>query len=93
MKVKIKISKQAFKRLKKTPLYIQVKFRAWLVAVDKVGLDKTRKTAGWHDEPLQGARQGQRSIRLNKQWRAIYRVKDNGDIQLIEICEVTPHEY
>jgi toxin HigB-1 len=91
--IEIQISRHALKNLKKTPLYIQEKFRAWLVAVDKVGLEKTRKRPGWHDEPLQGARQGQRSIRLNKQWRAIYIVKKNGDVQLIEIREVTPHEY
>ena len=93
MIVEIKISRQALKDLKKTPLYIQEKFRAWLVAVDKGGLAKTRKRPGWHDEALQGTRRGQRSIRLNKQWRAIYIVNEDGDVQFIEIREVTPHEY
>ncbi len=63
----VKMTKQAIKELKRTPLYIQEKFRAWLVAVNKVGLAETRKRSGWHDEPLHGDRKGQRSIRLNRQ--------------------------
>ena len=72
MITEIQITKQALKDLKRTPLHLQEKFRAWLVAVNKSGLEETRKRSGWHDEPLQGDRKGQRSIRLNKQWRAIY---------------------
>jgi toxin HigB-1 len=34
-----------------------------------------------------------RSIRLNKQWRAIYVIKDDGEIEFVEIIEVTPHDY
>ena len=89
----IQITKQALKDLKKTPVYIQEKFRAWLVAVNKAGLEETRKRPGWHDEPLIGDRKGQRSIRLNKQWRAIYVIKSNPQIEFIEVKEVTPHEY
>jgi len=61
-----------FKLFQNSVQYIQEKFRAWLVAVNKTGLEETRKRPGWHDEPLVGERKGQRSIRLNKQWRAIY---------------------
>ena len=89
----VKITKQAIKDLKRTPLYIQEKFRSWLVAVNKTGLAETRKHPGWHDEPLHGDRKGQRSIRLNKQWRAIYLIKDDGVIEFVEIIEVMPHDY
>ena len=89
----IQITKQALRDLKRTPQHLQDKFRAWLVAVNKSGLEETRKRSGWHDEPLQGERKGQRSIRLNKQWRAIYVLKQNGQIQFIEVTEVMPHEY
>lgn len=92
MITEIQITKQALKDLKRTPLYLQEKFRAWLVAVI-VGLEETRKRSGWHDEALVGDRKGQRSIRLNKQWRAIYIIKSNGQIEFIEVKEVTPHEY
>ena len=93
MTIRVKISKHALKELKRTPFYIQEKFRAWLVAVNKAGLTETRKQPGWHDEPLHGQRKGQRSIRLNKQWRAIYIVKDDGSVEFVEIIEVTPHDY
>ncbi|HHF7347384.1 TPA: type II toxin-antitoxin system mRNA interferase toxin, RelE/StbE family [Legionella feeleii] len=93
MITEIQIARQALKDLKRTPLYIQEKFRAWLVAVNKVGLEETRKRPGWHDEPLVGDRKGQCSIRLNKQWRAIYIIKSNKQIEFIEVKEVTPHEY
>ena len=89
----IQITKQALRDLKRTPQHLHDKFRAWLVAVNKSGLEETRKRSGWHDEPLQGERKGQRSIRLNKQWRAIYVLKQNGQIQFIEVTEVMPHEY
>jgi len=89
----VKITKNALKDLHRTPIYIQEKFRAWLEAVNKSGLMETRKRPGWHDEPLQGNRRGQRSIRLNKQWRAIYVIKENGAIEFVEIMEITPHEY
>lgn len=89
----VKITRQALKGLRRTPVYIQEKFRAWLVAVNKAGLMETRKCIGWHDEPLHGRRQGQRSIRLNKQWRAIYIIKDDGEIEFVEIIEVMPHVY
>ena len=88
----VQITKNALKDLKRTPLYLQEKFRAWLVAVSHVGLEETRKRPGWHDEPLLGDRKGQRSIRLNK-WRAIYIIKSNGTIEFVEVTEVMPHEY
>lgn len=93
MITEIKITKQALRDLKKTPKHLQEKFSAWLFAVNKAGLEETRKRLGWHDEPLLGDRKGQRSIRLNKQWRAIYVIKKNGQIEFVEVTEVMPHEY
>lgn len=48
---------------------------------------------GYHDEPLKGDRKGQRSVRLNKAYRAIYEEKNNREIKLILILEVSKHEY
>ena len=62
----VQITRSALKALEKTPQYIQEKFRSWLVAINKAGLEETRKRPGWHDEPLSGNRKGERSIRLNK---------------------------
>lgn len=46
-----------------------------------------------HDEPLKGKRQGQRSIRLNKAYRAIYIINKEGVIHFVEVEEVNKHEY
>jgi len=55
---------------------------------------ETRKIKSFHNEPLVGDRKGQPSIRLNKQWLAIYVIKDDKiEIEFIEVQEVTPHEY
>jgi proteic killer suppression protein len=80
------------KSLHKVPLPIQKKLFTWVAAVEERGLNEVRKIPGYHDEPLKGNRQGQRSIRLNKQWRAIYRVI-NKKIEFVLIEEVTPHDY
>jgi hypothetical protein len=45
------------------------------------------------DKPLHGDRRGQRSIRLSQAYRAIYIETSSGEIELVEILEVTKHEY
>ena len=45
-------------------------FRAWVDAVERVGLEEARKVPGFHDEPLKGKLEGCRSIRLNDAYRA-----------------------
>jgi len=80
------------KNFHKVPLAIKKKFFTWVAAVEERGLNEVRKIPGYHDEPLKGNRQGQRAIRLNKQWRAIYRVI-NKKIEFVLIEEVTPHDY
>jgi proteic killer suppression protein len=86
------ISRKANKQLAKVPDYIREKLEDWAKNVQTFGIQEVRKNKGYHDEPLKGVRLGERSIRLNKQWRAIYWEKDNGSIY-IEVLEVTPHEY
>ena len=58
-----------------------------------VGLREARKYKGFHDEPLYGDRKGQRSVRLSKGYRVIYRELDGHRYQVIEILEVNKHEY
>lgn len=69
------------------------KLLAWARSVELKGLREIRKLPGYHDEPLKGDRIGQRSIRLNKAYRAIYSAEDDGSIKLIIIEEVNKHEY
>ena len=49
-------------------------------AVATFGLEEIRKIPGYHDEPLRGDRKGQRSIRLSRLWRAIYRIAQDGSV-------------
>jgi toxin HigB-1 len=61
------------------------------------GLEKVRKVPGYHDEPLRGQREGQRSIRLNIAYRALYTIEkdESGDdvVKFVSVFEVTKHEY
>lgn len=68
------------------------KLQSWIEAIEIEGLREVRKLSGFHDEPLKGKRKGQRSIRLNRSYRAIYTIqKDKIEFVLIE--EVNKHDY
>lgn len=89
----VQISKQAAKELKKMPAHIVLKLQGWIEGVKEQGLTEMRKKRGYNDEALRGRRAGQRSIRLNKAYRAIYTIENDGTIQFVEIQEVNKHEY
>lgn len=75
---------------------IVMKFRAWVDDVEHNGLEEAQKRPGYHDELLRGERAGQRSLRLNRSWRAIYEVKSDGALaigKLVEVKEVNKHAY
>jgi proteic killer suppression protein len=61
--------------------------------VEESGIHETRKYKGFHDEPLKGNREGQRSVRLNRTYRAIYVEHKSGEVELIEVIEVNKHDY
>jgi proteic killer suppression protein len=65
----------------------------WVKAVEVDGMPVVRRIRGYHDEPLRGPRAGQRSVRLNRQWRAIYTETERGDVVIVSVQEVTPHAY
>ena len=89
----IHLSLKAKKDLKKVPLSIAVKLQIWVDAVGHYGLSEVKKIPGYDDEPLKGKRKGQRSIRLNIAYRAIYTINKSGIIKFVEIKEVNKHEY
>jgi len=89
----IDLTKDAQDDLIKVPVYIKEKLLLWVDAVERVGLNNIRKIPGYHDEPLKGKRKGQRSIRLNKAYRAIYVENEQQEIVIISILEVNKHEY
>lgn len=87
------ISKQAEKQLRKMPASIILKLQLWVDGIKNEGLMKMRRIPGFHDEPLKGKRQGQRSVRLNKAYRAIYVVDESGATHIINVIEVHKHAY
>jgi proteic killer suppression protein len=86
------ITARAKKDLKKVPEHIALKLADWTTMVADMGLAETSKIPGYHDEPLKGDRRGQRSIRLNRAYRAIYEIR-GGDVAFVSIEEVNKHEY
>lgn len=93
MQVQTKISRsKAFdKQLDKVPDSILKKFMFWVFLVETNGIAETARSPGFHDEPLKGDRFGQRSVRMNKAYRLIYRVIE-GRVH-IELLEINKHEY
>jgi len=90
---RVELSSLARKQLKKIPRHIVENLAAWVDDVETQGLEEARKVPGYHDEPLHGERQGQRSIRLSRSYRAIYVVKSEGVAQFVLIEEITKHAY
>lgn len=87
------ISAFAEKQCKKLPKQILEHLRYWAVSVERLGMSEVRKLPGYHDEPLKGTRKGQRSIRLNRAYRAIYEEDDSGEIVIVAVMEVNKHDY
>ena len=81
------------KQLKKIPQEIVFRLMSWIRTIQEFGLSEARKVKGYHDEPLKGVRQGQRSVRLGIKWRAIYSLSKTDELNIIKIEEVTPHDY
>ena len=90
---KVSWDQSLHKQLDKIPEVIVRKFRLWVALVEESGIREVRKSKGLHDEPLKGKRLGQRSVRLNRAYRAIYRESKTGDLEIVEVLEVNKHEY
>lgn len=87
------LSRLVQKRLKKLPRHIVENLAAWIEDVEVRGLEEVRKVPGYHDEPLQGNRYGQRSIRLSRTYRAIYVVSEASEVEFVTVEEVSKHAY
>ena len=93
MKYRVGWTKVVEKQLHRIPSYLRDKFMAWALVIERIGLPEVRKLPGYHDEPLKGDRMGQRSVRLNRAYRVIYVERANREIHIIEVLEVSKHEY
>lgn len=90
-KTRVLISKFAEKQLKRLPIFIQELLFVWVSSVERIGIREVRRLSGYHDEPLKGKRQKQRSVRLNRAYRVFY--EEQVDEILILILEVNKHDY
>lgn len=90
---RVEWSKRVDKQLTQLPTYIREHFIAWVDKIRKIGIAEARLSPGLHDEPLKGQRFGQRSVRLNKAYRAIYIENALGKIRVVNVLEVNKHEY
>ena len=79
------------KIIAKLPLQVVKKYELWKDIVFRHGPDKLREFPGFHDEKLKGEFIGQRSSRLNIQYRVIYSVEK--EIVSVFIIDITPHKY
>lgn len=91
--IEILVSKLFEKQLKKLPKYIKEAVLVWIASVEEEGIQNIRRIKGYHDEPLKGHRKGQRSVRLNKAYRLIYKEDEKGKLIVILILEVNKHDY
>ena len=90
---KVILSYSVEKRIHKLPKQVINKLYVWQKQVQFLGIRKTRTIKGYHDEPLHGDRQNQRSFRLNKAYRGFYTVNDSGEIEIVEVVEINKHKY
>jgi toxin HigB-1 len=90
---RVELSKHVQKQLQKLPRHIVENLAAWVDDIEDRGLEEVRKILGYHDEPLQGKRLGERSIRLSRAYRAIYRVCSSDSIEFVLVEEISRHEY
>ncbi len=76
---------------KKLPLRVVKKYELWKDIVFRHGPDKLREFPGFHDEKLKGDRLGQRSSRLNLQYRVIYKVEKES--VTVSVININAHKY
>jgi len=79
------------RQCKKIPQQVLKKYELWKNLVFRHGPDILKNFSGFHDEALKGERKGERSSRLNLQYRVIYTI--NITETTIYVLEITPHQY
>jgi proteic killer suppression protein len=90
---RVEFTKNVIKQLRTVPKYVVIKLKSWVELVEIAGLAVARKIPGYHDEPLQGSRIGQRSIRLTRSYRAFYKIQRMDSNDIVLVLEVNKHDY
>ncbi|OPY82593.1 MAG: hypothetical protein A4E71_03140 [Smithella sp. PtaU1.Bin162] len=79
------------KIIAKLPLQVVKKYELWKDIVFRHGPEKLREFPGFHDEKLRGELEGQRSSRLNMQYRVVYSIEKK--MVTVYVIDITPHKY
>jgi plasmid maintenance system killer protein len=87
----IKEHRDVEKTCRKLPVQVVKKYELWKEIVYRHGPEKLREFPGFNDESLAGKLSGQRSSRLNLQYRVIYMIEH--DIVTVLVVSITPHKY
>ena len=75
----------------RVPIEVLKRYEKWKDIARLSGPPGLRAIKGFNDQALSGEWKGYRSSRLGLQWRLIYRVL--ADAFLIQVVQVTPHDY
>ena len=83
--------RKAVKQLESLPIDVLKRYEKWKDIVSISGPDGLRQIKGFRDEALRGEWKGNRSSRLNIQYRVIYKIQK--ELVLVQVVNVTPHDY
>ena len=78
---------EAERELEDAPFPIRKRFDRWVVSVRAFG---PWLKGGWRTEALSGVLKGFYSIRLNRQWRAVFEIRPERKVVVIRIVA---HDY
>lgn len=93
MKARIVESGKAQKDLNRTPSEVLRAYEIWARLIEEHGAGVLTVFKGYRDEKLRGEWIGYRSSRLNRKWRVIYTSNRQGQIEVVRVERVVPHEY
>ncbi len=68
-------------------------YEIWARLIEVHGTEILKKYPGYHDEKLKGELTGLKSCRLNLKWRVIYKSTQSGQLEIVNVERVTPHDY
>lgn len=81
------LSKRARKFLEKTQPHIYSVFQVWIQIVEEKGIEYAQKVVKFKDHQLIGRRKGQRSVKLDKLTRIIYKIARDSHNKFIVYVE------
>lgn len=83
--------RRVVRQLESLPIDLLKRYEKWKDIVSISGPQGLRLIKGFHDESLRGEWKGNRSSRLGKQFRVIYRIEK--EQILVQVISITAHDY